>query len=134
MVESQNQGPQPAGMASKSSVHSKNGWSNTLMLVSRQEQITRNFRIWIITRPGKDLISLQVLRHREPSIKSPGSASPELSINSNPRANIEAVVSNRSSVGRRVFRTVVGGFLIAVVVAVVWQAYRDDPDQGTDQK
>jgi hypothetical protein len=63
----------------------------------------------------------------DPSIKSPGSASPELSIDSNPRANIEAVVSNESSVGRRVFRTVVGGFLIAVVVAVVWQAYRDDP-------
>ena len=75
-------------------------------------------------RPGKDLISLRVLR-REPSIKSSSSASPERPIDPSKQANIPPVASNRSSVERRVFRTVCG-LLIAIVVAVVWQAYRDD--------
>ena len=81
--------------------------------------------IWIIARPRKDLVSFRVLRP-EPSIKSSSSASPELPIDLSQQANIPPVANNRPSVGRQVFRTVVRGLLIAIVVAVVWQAYRDD--------
>lgn len=63
---------------------------------------------------------------REPSIESSSSASPELPIDLSQQANIPPVANNRPSVGRQVFRTVVRGLLIAIVVAVVWQAYRDD--------
>src|SRR5262245_27901783 len=45
-------------MASKFSVHSRNGWSNRL--VPQRRQIKQ--RIKIITPPGKDPISLRVLR------------------------------------------------------------------------
>ena len=61
----------------------------------------------------------------EPSIKSSSSASPEHPIDPSKQANIPPVTSNRSSIERRVFRTVCG-LLIAIVVAVVWQTYRDD--------
>ena len=97
------------------------------------EQVLRSIQEWMVQRAHAVKSTNQTDQKEfsdldaspEPSIKSPGSASPELSIESNPRANIEAVAS-RPSVGRRLFRTVVRGFLIAVVVAAVWQAYRDD--------
>jgi hypothetical protein len=60
------------------------------------------------------------------SIKSSSSASPEIPIDLSQPANIPPVASNRPFVGRQVFRTVVRGLLIVIVVAVVWQAYRDD--------
>ena len=63
---------------------------------------------------------------REPSFKSSSSASPELSIDLSQQRNISPVASNRASFGRRVFRTVGRGLLIAIVVVMVWQAYRDD--------
>ena len=61
----------------------------------------------------------------EPSIKSSSSASPEHPIDPSKQANVPPVTSNRSSIERRVFRTVCG-LLIAIVVAVVWQTYGDD--------
>jgi len=61
----------------------------------------------------------------EPSIKSSSSALPEHSIDPSKQADIPPVTSNRSSIERHVFRTICG-LLIAIVVAVVWQAYRDD--------
>src|SRR5262249_24062740 len=42
------------------------------------------------------------------------------------RGNIPPVASNRPFVGKRMVRTVVGGVLIAIVVAVAWQTYRDN--------
>src|SRR5262249_20615596 len=53
----------------------------------------------------------------ESSIKSSSSVSQE-------QANVP-LASNRSSFERQVFRTICG-LLIAIVAAVVWQAYRDD--------
>jgi peptidoglycan hydrolase CwlO-like protein len=61
---------------------------------------------------------------REPSIGT--STSPELPIDLSQQANIPPVASNRRSVGKRVFRAAVRGILIAIVVALVWLAYRDD--------
>ena len=62
---------------------------------------------------------------REPSIEASSSASPEL-IDPSQQANIPPVASNRPFVGKRMVRTVVGGVLIAIVVAVAWQTYRDN--------
>ena len=61
----------------------------------------------------------------EPSIKSSSNASQEHLIGPSKEANIPPGASNRSSVERRVFR-IICGLLIAIVVAVVWQAHRDD--------
>jgi hypothetical protein len=61
---------------------------------------------------------------REPSIGT--SPSPELPIDLSQQANISPVSSNRPSVGKRVFRAAVRGILIAIIVTVVWLAYRDD--------
>jgi hypothetical protein len=112
------------------------------------EQVLRSFHEWMVQQahavkstnqtaqkafsdldnhaPRKESHFSPSIASREPSIKSPSSAPSELSIDPNQPANIPAVASNRSSVGSRVFRTVVRGFLIAIVVAVVWQAFRDD--------
>jgi peptidoglycan hydrolase CwlO-like protein len=60
---------------------------------------------------------------REPSIGS--STSPELPIDLSQQANSSPVASNRPSVGKRVFLAVVRGLFIAIVVAVVWLACRD---------
>jgi hypothetical protein len=112
------------------------------------EQVLRSFHEWMVQQahavkstnqtaqkafsdldnhaPRKESHFSPSIAFREPSIKSPSSAPSELSIDPNQPANIPAVASNRSSVGSRVFRTVVRGFLIAIVVAVVWQAFRDD--------
>jgi hypothetical protein len=59
---------------------------------------------------------------REPSLGSP--TSPGLPIDLS--QNVSPVASNRPSVGKRVSRAAVRGLLIAIGVAVVWLAYRDD--------
>jgi hypothetical protein len=56
------------------------------------------------------------------SVDSPRGTSPESSTNQ--RANIQEV--GGSSVGRRTFRTVVSGLIIAVAVGAGWQVYRGD--------
>jgi len=61
----------------------------------------------------------------EPSVDSPSGTSPESSIDPNQRANIQEV-GGRSSVGKRTFRTVVGGLIIAVAVGAGWQVYGGD--------
>ena len=61
----------------------------------------------------------------EPSIQSSSSATQENRVGHGKQANITPGASNGSSVERRVFR-IICGLLITVVVAVVWQAYRDD--------
>ena len=61
----------------------------------------------------------------EPSIKSSSGATQENRVGYGKQANIPPGASNRSSVERRVFRIICGLF-IAIVVAVIWQAHRDD--------
>src|SRR5215472_15562075 len=60
---------------------------------------------------------------RGPSIEASSSAWPE-PIEPSQQANIPPVASNRPFVGKRMVRTVVGGVLVAIVVAVAWQTYR----------
>jgi hypothetical protein len=61
----------------------------------------------------------------EPSVDSPSGTSPESSIDPNQRANIQGV-GGRPSVGRRTFRTVVSGLIIAVAIGSGWEVYRGD--------
>ena len=61
----------------------------------------------------------------EPSIKSSSSVSQEHPIDPSKQANVPPGASNRSPVERQVFR-IICGLVIAIVFAVVWQAYRDD--------
>jgi hypothetical protein len=61
----------------------------------------------------------------EPSVDSPSGTSQESSIDPNQRANIQEF-GGSSSVGRRTFRTVVIGLIIAVAIGAGWQVYRDD--------
>jgi hypothetical protein len=61
----------------------------------------------------------------EPSVDSPSGTSPESSIDPNQRANIQGV-GGRPSVGRRTFRTVISGLIIAVAVGAGWEVYRGD--------
>jgi hypothetical protein len=61
----------------------------------------------------------------EPSIKSSSSAPQEHPIDPSDQVSIPPGASSRSSLQRQVFLTICG-LLIAIAVAVVWQAYRDD--------
>ena len=61
----------------------------------------------------------------EPSVKSSSSASQEHPIDPSKQASISPGASNKSSAERQVFR-IICGLLVAIAVAVVWQAYRDD--------
>jgi hypothetical protein len=61
----------------------------------------------------------------ESSIESARSAPPGRPIDSSQQANSSPTTSNELFAKKRVVRTVVGGLLIAFVVAAVWQTYRD---------
>jgi len=61
----------------------------------------------------------------EPSLNSSSNVSQEQPTDPSKQANIPPGVSNRSSIARQVFR-IICGLVIVIVVAVVWQAYRDD--------
>ena len=61
---------------------------------------------------------------REPSANS--SITPDPPIDLTQQANISPVAGNRPSAGKHIFRVVVSGLSIAIVVAVVWLTSRDD--------
>ena len=99
------------------------------------EQVLRSFQEWMVQQAhaaktdnhasGKGSHFSPSIAPREPSIEASSSASPE-PIDPSQQANIPPVASNRPFVGKRMVRTVVGGVLIAIVVAVAWQTYRDN--------
>ena len=61
---------------------------------------------------------------QEPSTDS--STTPEPPIDLSQQVNISPVAGNRPSAGKHLFRVVVSGLLIAIVVAVMWLTSRDD--------
>jgi hypothetical protein len=63
---------------------------------------------------------------REPSIEPSSIASPERPVDPSQQANVPPAASYWPFVKKRMVRTAVGGLLTAVVVAVVWQTYRDN--------
>ena len=108
------------------------------------EQVLRSFQEWMVQQAHAAKSTNQAAQFsdldnhdsrkgsspsiapRELSIESSSSVSPGLPIDPSQQANIPPVASNRPFVSRQVVRTVVRGLLIATVVAVVWQGYRDN--------
>jgi hypothetical protein len=88
------------------------------------EQVLSSINEWMVQQADA-VKSTNPSIASEPSIKSSSSASQEHPIDPSKQANIPPGASSRSSFERQVFRTICG-LLIAIVVAVVWQAYRDD--------
>jgi hypothetical protein len=62
----------------------------------------------------------------EHSIESVGSALPECPIHTSQQTNISPATGNELFAKKRLAQTILGGFLIALVVGVVWQTYRDN--------
>ena len=52
--------------------------------------------------------------------------SPELSMSPNERASMTPIASNKRPIATRIFRTIVYGVIVALLVFVGWQAYRDE--------
>jgi hypothetical protein len=74
---------------------------------------------------GKETPLSPSIAPAESSIESARSAPPGRPIDSSQQANSSPTTSNELFAKKRVVRTVVGGLLIAFVVAAVWQTYRD---------
>jgi len=108
--------------------------------VENGDQVLRSFHEWMVQQaraansPNQQahILDLNNQASRKGSYISPTIASREPSIDSSTspesrqQANVSPVATNRRSVGKLVFRAAVRGLLIAIVVAVVWLAYRDD--------
>jgi hypothetical protein len=62
----------------------------------------------------------------EPSVDASRIAPPERPVDTTQQAHISPATSNELFVKRRLLQTIAGGFLIAFVVGVVWQAGRDN--------
>jgi hypothetical protein len=107
------------------------------------EQVLRSIQEWTVQQPhaakttnqaadidncgsGKGTQFSPSIAPPEPSIEPSSSASPERPIDPSQQANSSPAASNRLFVKKRVVRTVAGGLLIAIVVGVVWQTYRDN--------
>ena len=61
-----------------------------------------------------------------PRTSADSSITPDPPIDLTQQANISPVAGNRPSAGKHIFRVVVSGLSIAIVVAVVWLTSRDD--------
>ena len=57
---------------------------------------------------------------------APSIVPPEPAIDPNEEISVEETASDRPSVGRRVFRAIIGSIVIAVMASLAWQAYSDD--------
>ena len=94
------------------------------------DNVLRSFKEWMVQEAQADRNRKAFLGLNdtagENSYISPNIASQEPPINPNQRAVIEEISDNKPSVGRRVFRTFVYSLIFAAMVAVAWQAYRDD--------
>jgi hypothetical protein len=57
---------------------------------------------------------------------APSIVPPEPAIDPNEEISVEETASDRPSLGRRVFRAIIGSIVIAVTASLAWQAYSDD--------
>jgi hypothetical protein len=57
---------------------------------------------------------------------APSIVPPEPAIDPNEEISVEETASDRPSLGRRVFRAIIGSIVIAVMAGLAWQAYSDD--------
>jgi hypothetical protein len=57
---------------------------------------------------------------------APSIVPPEPAIDPNEEISVEETASDKPSLGRRVFRAIIGSIVIAVIATLAWQAYSDD--------
>jgi hypothetical protein len=76
--------------------------------------------------PEKGTESPPIVAAPEPSFELSSSASPERPIDQTQQANRSPARSNALFVSKWMVRSVVGGLVIAIIVGVVWQTYRDN--------
>lgn len=93
------------------------------------EKVLRSFKEWIVqeAQAGRDRRASLGRNDTvgESSYVPPSVASTGPSMNPNQRAIVEEISGNKPSVGRRVFWMFVSSLIVAAMVAVAWQAYRD---------
>ena len=92
------------------------------------EEVLRSFQEWMAQRTR----TMHQADRKESPIQNPEAYfaprldSPEPSIKRDQQTTTEESAGNRTSVGSRVLRTMVRGFILAAVVGLAWQASRDD--------
>ena len=107
------------------------------------DEVLRSFQEWMVQQahaakptiqtagidncgPEKGMQSPPIVAPPEPSIEPSSSASPERPIDQSQQVICSPPRSNPSFVSKRMVQTVVGGLVIAIVVGVGWQTYRDN--------
>ena len=99
------------------------------------ERVLRSFQEWMVQRAHKAATIHSIDRtgssdrsnkHNTDCADAPSIAPPETVVESSQRLRIERIAYARPSVARRVLRTGVRGFVLAVVLGVAWQLGRDD--------
>jgi hypothetical protein len=121
MVESKEQAPNPED--SEQVLNSFYEWMVQLCAVKPTNQAAQLSDLDNCASRNGSYFSPSIVS--EPSIKSSNKVSQEQPIDPSKQAKIPPGVSNRSSITRQVLR-IICGLVIVIVVAVVWQAYRDD--------
>jgi hypothetical protein len=99
------------------------------------ERVLRSFQEWMVQRAQKagTIHSIDRSASSDRSNKqntdcgdAPSIAPPETLVEPSQRIRIERIAYARPSVTRRVLRTGVRGFVLAVILGIVWQVGRDD--------
>jgi hypothetical protein len=92
------------------------------------EEILRSFQEWMAERAkAMHQADRKEFSDRNPEAYFPPSiASPETPPERDQQAEIQKRADNGTSVGSRVLRTLIRGFIIAVLLGFGWQVYRDD--------
>jgi hypothetical protein len=99
------------------------------------ERVLRSFQEWMVQRAHKAATIHSIDRtgssdrgdkHTTDCGDAPSIAPPEAVVEPSQRIRIERIAYARPSVARRVLRTGVRGFVLAVVLGVAWQLGRDD--------
>ena len=99
------------------------------------ERVLRSFQEWMVQRAQKAATIHSIDRtgssdrgdkHTTDCGDAPSIVPPEAVVEPSQRIRIERIAYARPSVARRVLRTGVRGFVLAVVLGVAWQLGRDD--------
>ena len=95
------------------------------------EEAFRSFQEWMAQRTrAMHQADRKESSDRNPEAYfSPSLDSPEPSIKRDQQTTTEENAGNRTSIGSRVLRTMVRGFILAALVGLAWQASRDDHAQ-----
>ncbi len=98
------------------------------------DNILRSFHEWRVQMARADenrkVLSVGDDMAEEEAYIAPRIAPLEPSIVPDQRATVEEIKGSKPSVARRIFRTFIYGFVVAALVTVAWQAYKDDSTKG----